>query len=199
MHAAGAAQDEKVIDTVDAQANRAHPSAAGNVVSDKAVLGEGDAAKLEDEYVHKVYDVIAPHFSHTRHNPWPKVSAFLNGLDDGSLVADVGCGNGKYMGVNKKLFMSGSDRSGRPHPPPVPLCVCWERLSFSGVDQVCAVQVARASEAVWGERPRSLRCGQYAFAVQEQLLRRGNIDSGEEIPRYYYARFLSLVEGLLHA
>ena len=79
-------------------------------MSDETVLGEGNAEKLEDEYVHKVYDVIAPHFSHTRHNPWPKVSAFLNGLEDGSLVADVGCGNGKYMGVNKKLFMSGSDR-----------------------------------------------------------------------------------------
>jgi hypothetical protein len=87
-------------------------------VSDEAVLGEGNAEKLEDEYVHKVYDVIAPHFSHTRHNPWPKVSAFLNGLEDGSLVADVGCGNGKYMGVNKKLFMSGSDRYDASHISP---------------------------------------------------------------------------------
>ena len=24
---------------------------------------------------------------------------------------DVGCGNGKYMGVNKNLFMIGTDRS----------------------------------------------------------------------------------------
>jgi hypothetical protein len=38
-----------------------------------AVLESEEAAKLEEEYVHKVYDVIAPHFSHTRHSPWPKV------------------------------------------------------------------------------------------------------------------------------
>ncbi len=38
-----------------------------------AVLEGEEAAKLEEEYVHKVYDVIAPHFSHTRHSPWPKV------------------------------------------------------------------------------------------------------------------------------
>lgn len=36
-------------------------------------ISEDEAARLEDEYVHKVYDVIAPHFSHTRHSPWPKV------------------------------------------------------------------------------------------------------------------------------
>ncbi|KAJ1926755.1 tRNA methyltransferase, has a role in tRNA modification [Tieghemiomyces parasiticus] len=29
----------------------------------------------------------------------------------GSLGADVGCGNGKYMGVNPRLFLLGSDRS----------------------------------------------------------------------------------------
>lgn len=33
------------------------------------------------------------------------------GLEDGSLVLDVGCGNGKYMGVNPKLLMVGTDRS----------------------------------------------------------------------------------------
>ena len=36
---------------------------------------------------------------------------FLNSLPDSSLVADVGCGNGKYLGVNPKLHMIGTDRS----------------------------------------------------------------------------------------
>ena len=36
---------------------------------------------------------------------------FLNSLPDGSLVADVGCGNGKYLGVNPNLNMIGTDRS----------------------------------------------------------------------------------------
>ncbi|XP_069825857.1 alkylated DNA repair protein alkB homolog 8 isoform X2 [Dendropsophus ebraccatus] len=66
---------------------------------------------LEKEYVHKVYEDIAGHFSSTRHTPWPKVVDFLTSLPAGSLVADVGCGNGKYIGVNKSLYMIGCDRS----------------------------------------------------------------------------------------
>ncbi|XP_077154522.1 tRNA (carboxymethyluridine(34)-5-O)-methyltransferase ALKBH8 isoform X4 [Ranitomeya variabilis] len=66
---------------------------------------------LEKEYVHKVYEDIAGHFSSTRHSPWPKVVDFLRSLSAGSLVADVGCGNGKYIGVNKNLYMIGCDRS----------------------------------------------------------------------------------------
>lgn len=66
---------------------------------------------LEKEYVHKVYEDIAGHFSSTRHTPWPKVVDFLMSLSAGSLVADVGCGNGKYIGVNRDLYMVGCDRS----------------------------------------------------------------------------------------
>jgi tRNA (uracil-5-)-methyltransferase TRM9 len=32
-------------------------------------------------------------------------------MKDGDIVMDVGCGNGKYMGVNPNLFMIGTDRS----------------------------------------------------------------------------------------
>ncbi|XP_063300987.1 alkylated DNA repair protein alkB homolog 8 isoform X1 [Pelobates fuscus] len=66
---------------------------------------------LEKEYVHKVYEDIAGHFSSTRHTPWPKVVDFLVTLPDGAIVADIGCGNGKYLGVNKNLYMIGCDRS----------------------------------------------------------------------------------------
>lgn len=58
-----------------------------------------------------MYEEIAGHFSDTRHSPWPRVKNFLCSLSDGSVVADVGCGNGKYLGVNKNLVMLGSDRS----------------------------------------------------------------------------------------
>ena len=34
-------------------------------------------------------------------------------MDEGDIGADVGCGNGKYLGVNKKVTMFGSDRSGK--------------------------------------------------------------------------------------
>ncbi|KAF9274388.1 tRNA methyltransferase, has a role in tRNA modification [Mortierella alpina] len=67
------------------------------------------AAQKEQEYVHNVYQVIAPHFSATRYKPWPVVEEFLKTMPSGCVGADVGCGNGKYIGVNPKLFMVGSD------------------------------------------------------------------------------------------
>lgn len=66
--------------------------------------------KYEEKNVHEVYEVIANHFSDTRYKPWPVVENFLNSLSCGSLGADVGCGNGKYIGVNPNLLILGSDR-----------------------------------------------------------------------------------------
>lgn len=42
--------------------------------------------------------------------PFVQVSEFLMSQADGAVVADVGCGNGKYMAVNDKLWVYGSDR-----------------------------------------------------------------------------------------
>ncbi|KAG2425074.1 hypothetical protein HXX76_013983 [Chlamydomonas incerta] len=72
---------------------------------------ESRLAALEAEYVHKVYDAIAPHFSSTRFAIWPRVRAFIESLPPGGLVADVGCGNGKYFGVRPDLAVLGSDIS----------------------------------------------------------------------------------------
>jgi tRNA (uracil-5-)-methyltransferase TRM9 len=38
------------------------------------------------------------------------VEEFLKELPAGSVGLDVGCGNGKYIGVNKDVFIIGSDR-----------------------------------------------------------------------------------------
>lgn len=62
------------------------------------------AAKLEEENVHKVYDEIANHFSETRYKPWPKVENFIKSFECGSVVLDVGCGNGKYLSVNPNII-----------------------------------------------------------------------------------------------
>uniref|UniRef100_A0A3B4ADQ3 tRNA (carboxymethyluridine(34)-5-O)-methyltransferase n=1 Tax=Periophthalmus magnuspinnatus TaxID=409849 RepID=A0A3B4ADQ3_9GOBI len=72
---------------------------------------QADAAHLEQQYVHQVYDAIASHFSSTRHSPWPRVCDFLCSLPPGSVLADVGCGNGKYLGVNPQVVAMGCDRS----------------------------------------------------------------------------------------
>ncbi|XP_061165252.1 alkylated DNA repair protein alkB homolog 8-like [Saccostrea echinata] len=74
-------------------------------------VSSSEAEKLETQHVHQVYEEIASHFSGTRHSPWPKISVFLLKQPPGSLMADIGCGNGKYLGINKTIYQIGSDRS----------------------------------------------------------------------------------------
>ncbi|XP_030632519.1 alkylated DNA repair protein alkB homolog 8 [Chanos chanos] len=72
---------------------------------------EEEACRLEAEFVHQVYEEISAHFSSTRHSPWPRVRDFLLSLPPGSILADVGCGNGKYLGINPDVITLGFDRS----------------------------------------------------------------------------------------
>ncbi|TKA28309.1 hypothetical protein B0A54_16108 [Friedmanniomyces endolithicus] len=65
----------------------------------------------EEQHVHGVYEQIASHFSSTRYKPWPIIERFLKELPDGAIGLDVGCGNGKYLSVNRDIFIVGSDRS----------------------------------------------------------------------------------------
>ncbi|KAI9750187.1 MAG: tRNA methyltransferase, has a role in tRNA modification [Lichina confinis] len=74
-------------------------------------MAELDSQRYEDEHVHRVYEQIAQHFSETRYKPWPLVETFLKNRPVGSVGLDVGCGNGKYLGVNPNVFIVGSDRS----------------------------------------------------------------------------------------
>lgn len=69
------------------------------------------AAQLEENNVHSVYDCIAPHFSETRHTPWPRVAEFLRSFPTGSVLLDIGCGNGKYLQCNSNALTIGCDRS----------------------------------------------------------------------------------------
>ncbi|CAG9772857.1 unnamed protein product [Ceutorhynchus assimilis] len=69
------------------------------------------ALELEAMHVHKVYNNIADHFSDTRHKPWPNVLEFVQSFAYGDILIDVGCGNGKYLGINQKIFTIGCDRS----------------------------------------------------------------------------------------
>ncbi|KAK4115554.1 S-adenosyl-L-methionine-dependent methyltransferase [Canariomyces notabilis] len=72
---------------------------------------EARAEAYERTHVHGVYEAIAPHFSATRYKPWPAVASFLRAQPPGAVGFDVGCGNGKYLGLNPTVFMVGSDRS----------------------------------------------------------------------------------------
>ena len=55
----------------------------------------------------QVYEEIASHFSGTRHSPWPRVSEFLQSQPKGSVMLDIGCGNGKYLNCNSSCYMVG--------------------------------------------------------------------------------------------
>lgn len=62
------------------------------------------AVKLEDQHVHAVYENVAEHFSETRSKLWPNVLQFVQSLATGSVLVDIGCGNGKYLGENCNVF-----------------------------------------------------------------------------------------------
>ncbi|KAJ1821676.1 tRNA methyltransferase, has a role in tRNA modification [Coemansia sp. RSA 2598] len=80
-----------------------------NPTPDNLALEEADK---EQRYVHSVYNQIATHFSDTRFKPWPVIERFIAGLPAGSIGADVGCGNGKYLGLRTgDIFVMGTDRS----------------------------------------------------------------------------------------
>ncbi|GMM33683.1 tRNA (carboxymethyluridine(34)-5-O)-methyltransferase [Saccharomycopsis crataegensis] len=78
---------------------------------EQRMISVEDPALREQIYVHTVYNEIAPHFSHTRYKQWPIVEEFLKSRTLGSIGLDVGCGNGKYLGANKNVYIIGSDRS----------------------------------------------------------------------------------------
>jgi len=68
-----------------------------------------DPISFESNHVHKVYDVIASHFSSTRYKPWPRVREFVESLPLGSFMADIGCGNGKNLAITDKISSFGCD------------------------------------------------------------------------------------------
>ncbi len=67
-----------------------------NDSSDNALV----TPSTERDHVHKVYDAIATQWHHTRGKRgvlWPSATQFVQNLSEGSMVADVGCGDGKYF------------------------------------------------------------------------------------------------------
>ena len=51
---------------------------------------EARSIAIEKAYVHDVYEQISHHVSDSRYRAWPRVKQFLQELETGSLVCDVG-------------------------------------------------------------------------------------------------------------
>ncbi|TYZ61643.1 hypothetical protein PybrP1_001690 [[Pythium] brassicae (nom. inval.)] len=92
--------------------SRERPSADNEDATSSAEAATLFPTHVEQQYVHEFYETVASHFSSTRYNAWPRVAAFVRALEPGSLVADIGCGNGKYMKcVGAESAVIGGDRS----------------------------------------------------------------------------------------
>ena len=52
---------------------------------------------IEERHVKDVYNKIAKEFSDSRYRPWTCVENFLDNVEVGSKIGDIGCGNGKNM------------------------------------------------------------------------------------------------------
>ena len=89
---------------------------------------------------------------------------FIEGLAAGSLVADVGCGNGKYFMVRQDIAVLGSDRS-------------------TGLAKVAATRLAAGTGAASGisKTPVALH---YTPVVYTWLLLLADIASAEVIKLY---------------
>jgi len=62
---------------------------------------------MEQKYVKDVYEQIAKRFSDSRSGYyWNAITTFINSLPNYSLIADAGCGNGRYMNLNKKYNLN---------------------------------------------------------------------------------------------
>ncbi|KAI8869444.1 S-adenosyl-L-methionine-dependent methyltransferase [Ramicandelaber brevisporus] len=81
------------------------------VALDDTAAASLTSSNLESTHVTAVYNRIAAHFSQTRYKAWPVIEQFLKDQPSGSVGADIGCGNGKYLGVNPQLTMIASDQS----------------------------------------------------------------------------------------
>lgn len=80
-------------------------------VDKKYILSESfeRSAAIERAYVHEVYESCEeePNSSSIR----SKVAQFVTNLEPGSIICDVGCGNGRYLsGFNPGIFSVGVER-----------------------------------------------------------------------------------------
>lgn len=66
---------------------------------------------LEKQYVLNTYNTISKQFDGSRFCRWPEICLFLDSLEAGSLICDIGCGNGKYLTYRNDCIVIACDIS----------------------------------------------------------------------------------------
>lgn len=61
------------------------------------------------EDIKNTYEYIAKDFDRTRYALWKGVRSFLDKISAYSIVGDLGCGNGKYLGYRNDIIFIGCD------------------------------------------------------------------------------------------
>lgn len=69
------------------------------------------AEVFEKQFVTDVYTTISAHFDKTRYHTWPKIRDFIREITPGSLIYDVGCGNGRNMNLRSDCKFIGCDNN----------------------------------------------------------------------------------------
>ncbi|CAL4128276.1 unnamed protein product, partial [Meganyctiphanes norvegica] len=156
--------------------------------NDSGSIDIKSAWELEHQHVQKVYDQIAPHFSQTRHKPWPRVLQFIYLLYKGSFLLEVGCTGTKKIPLLPKTWSLGCDTSvellkicqDRGHEVFATNCLSLPYrdanvdavISIAVIHHLCTKERRRAS---FQEMHRVLRIGGrgliYVWAVEQE---RGN-------------------------
>ena len=67
--------------------------------------------EFEINNVHKIYNKISEHFDKTRYHSWPIIKTFIESFKKGSLIGDIGCGNGRNCLVRDDCKFVGTDIS----------------------------------------------------------------------------------------
>lgn len=65
--------------------------------------------EFEKKYVYEPYKKIAQHFKLTRIHSWPKIEEFIQNLDSGTTIYDIGCGNGRNLNLRDDCHFIGCD------------------------------------------------------------------------------------------
>uniref|UniRef100_A0A8C8B8H9 Uncharacterized protein n=1 Tax=Otus sunia TaxID=257818 RepID=A0A8C8B8H9_9STRI len=104
--------------------------------------------QLEREHIHSVYEKIASYFSDTCYKARPKVQQFISQQKPGSLIADIGCGNGKYLHISSQVYklgcnycsplMESAQNEGREVMVYHSLCLPYQSECFDAVLSIAA-------------------------------------------------------------